>query len=534
MNMTNLNKNGEELIKGINRTVEKFESDEETISTSDQLLAVAYESTRNAVEFRSGHLVRQAAIVRILRRRLFLKQSSQEVASFLIKELIWAKYLKNNSVPVSKIVSIKNIVDKYRLAFSFTSEVGQSRNNLEKIKDENTLHGWLLELAGCEIEECLIFNPFPQLLINFVSESLQSRIELEGSDNEQLKDVQVYIATERVFAKNSEIFITYHLLKAFLPEWFQSKPEDIKNLFPKLIKVKGIIDADLNNPLGSDVKKKISKMVTPFNVIREVIIRNPKEFVEKVENQEEFDKLVKNLLTKLYAENRKRSRGAIIRSIIYIFLTKMILAIALELPYDLVTGRTNYLALGINLLFPPLLMVLLNARVATPGQENTEEILKKLREYLFGKTPVLPIYINKKEKTGGLINNIFLAIYTIFFIGIFVLIFQALSRLSFNIISKFIFIFFICVVSFFAYGVKRLSKDYVYQDDKEGIFSSLIDFIFLPILRVGQWLSSEVAKLNFLGLMLDFIIEAPLKALLEVIERWVHFVRAKKEEIFSE
>lgn len=532
--MTTLNENGDELIKGINQTVEKFESDEETISTSNQPLAVAYESARNAVEFRSDHLVRQAAIVRILRRRLFLKQPSQEVVSLLIKELIWAKYLKNGSVPVGRIVEIKNILDRYRLALSFTGETQQPKNNLEKIKDGNKLREWLLELAGCEIEERLVFNPVPQLLINFVSESLQSRIKLGESDGERLKDVQVYIATERAFAKNSEIFITYHLLKAFLSEWFQSKPEDTKELFPKLIKTKEMIDTDLNNPIGSDIKRQISKMVAPFNVVRELIIRDPKGFVKNVKNQEEFDKSVENLLVRLYAENKKKSTRAIMRSIIYIFLTKMILGMALELPYDLVTGRTNYLALSINLLFPPLLMVLLNARVTIPGRDNTDAILKKLKEYLFSNKFVLPIYISRKEKTRGLVNNIFLIIYTIFFIGIFVLIFQALTRLGFNIVSKFIFIFFICVVSFFAYGVKKLSKDYVYRDDKEGVFSSLIDFIFLPILRVGQWLSSEIAKLNFLGLMLDFIIEAPLKALLEVVERWVHFVRAKKEEIFSE
>ena len=79
-----------------------------------------------------------------------------------------------------------------------------------------------------------------------------------------------------------------------------------------------------------------------------------------------------------------------------------------------------------------------------------------------------------------------------------------------------------------------MSKDYVYQDRKEGVLSSLVDFIFLPILRVGQWLSAEVAKLNFLGLVLDFIIEAPLKAFIAVIDEWVRFVRTKKEEIFTE
>lgn len=41
------------------------------ISKTASTLAVIYESARNAVEFRAEHLIRQAAIERILKRRLF-------------------------------------------------------------------------------------------------------------------------------------------------------------------------------------------------------------------------------------------------------------------------------------------------------------------------------------------------------------------------------------------------------------------------------------------------------------------------------
>ncbi|OGM04154.1 hypothetical protein A2112_02090 [Candidatus Woesebacteria bacterium GWA1_42_12] len=37
-----------------------------------------------------------------------------------------------------------------------------------------------------------------------------------------------------------------------------------------------------------------------------------------------------------------------------------------------------------------------------------------------------------------------------------------------------------------------------------------------------------------LELPFDFFIEAPLKAFLEVVEEWIHFVRLKKEEIFTQ
>lgn len=509
-------------MRGVGYALKIIDNSEETISTTRAAssLAVAYEAARNAVEFRSEHLIRQAAIVRILRRRLFLGQSSQKVAPSLIRELIWAKYLKDDAVPVSKINVIEGIIDKYKIALSL-------------VKDKD-LNEWLLNLAGCEIEESLVFNPYPQLLINFVNGSLQPRIKIKGVEDEKFRDIQVYIAVERVFAKNSDIFITYHLLKGFYTEWFGLKPEETKESFSKLLEAKLSIDSDLKNPIGGSVKKQVSKMVAPFNVLREAVIRNPKDFVEKIGKEEEFGSFIKTLLSKLYSENRTKSTRAMVRSIVYIFLTKMILGVALELPYDLFIGRTNYVALGINLIFPPLLMFLLNARITTPGEENTALILEKMKEYLFSEKIGMVVEVGKKEKTKGVAYKILSVFYAIFFIGIFAGINYVLTKLDFNMVSKIIFVFFVCVVSFFAYRVKKMSKDYVYQDRKEGLIASLIDFIFLPILKVGAWLSTEVAKLNFLGLIFDFIIEAPLKAFLESIEEWIHFVSAKKEEIFTE
>ena len=66
------------------------------------------------------------------------------------------------------------------------------------------------------------------------------------------------------------------------------------------------------------------------------------------------------------------------------------------------------------------------------------------------------------------------------------------------------------------------------------MFTSLMDFLFLPFIKVGQWISIQITYLNVLTFIFDFIIEAPLKAFLEVTEEWIHFIRLKKEEIFTQ
>jgi hypothetical protein len=520
--MANLNQNASDFAKGINFALKKVSASEDTIKTTNaaSTLAVVYEAARNAVEFRSEHLIRQAAIVRILRRRLFLGQKSTKLSTLLIRELIWARYLKDDFVPVSRAESIEKIIDKYQIALGET-------------KDRD-LSEWLINLAGCEIEESLVFNPYPQILINFTVQSLQSRIEISEVTDENLKDIQVYIATERAFARNSEIFITFHLFKALFPEWLGKDPSQVKDFFPKLLAIKKEIDANLAYHLAPAVKREVSKMAAPFNVIREMVIRNPEGFLKDIENKEVFDKSAREALEILYEENRGKLMRASTRSIIYIFLTKMVFGLALELPFDLFIGKTNYLALGVNLLFPPSLMFLLNAGIKTPGEDNTKRIMDRMNEYIYGIDVPKVTEVGRRKKTTSMFEKVFLIIYSLLFIGIFAFVVWGLHSMHFNPVSQIIFIFFLCVVSFFAYRVRSISRDYVYQETKEGFFSSLIDFIFLPTVRVGQWLSVQIARLNVLGFIFDFIIEAPLKAFLEVIEEWVHFVRIKKEEIFTE
>ena len=107
---------------------------------------------------------------------------------------------------------------------------------------------------------------------------------------------------------------------------------------------------------------------------------------------------------------------------------------------------------------------------------------------------------------------------------------MALAALHFNIVSQGIFIFFVALVVFFAYRIRQSTKDYEILN-RQGALEPVFDFLFLPILRAGHMLSREIARLNVLLFFFDFILEAPLKVIFEVVEEWIRFVRVKKEEI---
>jgi hypothetical protein len=67
--------------------------------------------------------------------------------------------------------------------------------------------------------------------------------------------------------------------------------------------------------------------------------------------------------------------------------------------------------------------------------------------------------------------------------------------------------------------------------EKTSFFTPIVDFFFMPILSLGKVFSEGVSKLNFFTFIFDFIIEAPFKLIIEVIEEWISFVKQKKEEI---
>jgi hypothetical protein len=98
-------------------------------------------------------------------------------------------------------------------------------------------------------------------------------------------------------------------------------------------------------------------------------------------------------------------------------------------------------------------------------------------------------------------------------------------------VSSAIFLFFLCVVSFFAYRLRLNAREYVVMREQESLRTVLVDIFMLPILRAGQYLSMQVSRINIFVLFFDFIIEAPFKTLLNTLEELFAYLKEKKEEL---
>ncbi|RKX92141.1 MAG: hypothetical protein DRP84_10520, partial [Spirochaetes bacterium] len=186
-----------------------------TIHVDEVVSRVAsfYEKIRGVIDWREEHLLRKAAIERILKRRLFLRKDGKELAEPLVYELIRGGHFPNDKIPESKIKDVQKIIDKY----VFFLEKSPSSEERQKLN----LYDWLSSIAACEIEEILSPPIRENALIEYMEEEMRKRIKVNEklSLSEEEKNIQIYIAVQKALFKLDPPIISFHLLKRKFPNW---------------------------------------------------------------------------------------------------------------------------------------------------------------------------------------------------------------------------------------------------------------------------------------------------------------------------
>jgi hypothetical protein len=294
------------------------------------------------------------------------------------------------------------------------------------------------------------------------------------------------------------------------------------------------MDYYLYHPLRYKLGRISKKYGIYFVILRDVLQNNQDQIDQIITHPRLLEEKISEVCEKRYKEIRIKVVRAVIRSIIYIFITKMTLALLIEVPIDYILEQgLNYYSLLINILFPPFLMFVISLFIRLPRKRNTEKIIKEVKEIVYQHEEIEKrFHIRSKTGRSSFTNFFFNLFYFITYGITFGVVVWFLIKLDFNILSGTIFIFFLCLVSFFAITIRLRARELIVLDSKEGIINFLFDLFTLPIVRMGQWLSIKLSKINIFVFFLDFVIEAPLKIILEVVERWFSFVREKKEEIY--
>ncbi len=484
-------------------------------------LAAAYEKLRNAMEYREDEVILRAAIERILKRRLLLGGNAKTTAEPLVREVIWARYMPENTVSEAIVPKVEESIDMY-LQFRF-------KVLKQKALPEAVVNEWTYQLISSDIENIVNPNPEKETLANFMFQILKEHVEIPD-DTEETTNAQVYIAVRRAFARDDVAFLRYHLFRLYFGKLTKENVDEIAASFPKGYKE---IMYELTYPKRERIFAYVKRRAAAFLILEDVFRANKGHILSLIENDDELEKAVSLACDARYKSIAAKVRRAIVRSILFILLTKVIFAFAVEGTYDrFVYGQIQWLSLLLNTSVPPLLMLIVSFFIRTPGEENSKRIFSYIQEILFSDAPRIggTLVVKKAGDKPSAMDITFNLLWLFAFVLSFGGVIYILAKLQFNIASQFVFLFFLAIVSFLSYRISLIANLYS-VGDRQGLITPLVDFLFMPVVRVGRQLTQEIGRFNFIIFIFDFLIETPFKVMFAFFEQWFHFLHAKREEL---
>lgn len=492
-----------------------------------------YEKLRNSVDFKEVHLLRRFAIERNLRRRLLLETLKPQIAKGLIEDLIRSRYLPNNALPEKFILQVAHIIKRYNDLFLLL-------NDLYHTSERKKYFDWLVGIEACEIDMLLSPETIADSVIETMYQAIKPRIKFSGTSVDEVrvreKNVQLYIAIHKSLVKSDDTIIAYHLFNLYFPDWQQADENLIKVVAANFVSIHRTLQHHLKHPYQKKLLSTIKEDVVTFKILYELILLKGDDLADLLADPDQFLAEAKILIHQKYKIVGNKIRQSSIRAIIYIFITKMTMALIFELPYEVyVVKELHYLPLIINVLLPPLLMFLITLTIVPPAKENTNKILDNLHNIIYGepKQSLLCKLSVKYNQNWGF-RTFYYSMFTTLYILVFGAIIMVLQNLKFNILSGTLFFFFLTMVSFFALKIRATAKEYKVLQKKVGLLSFLIDFFSLPIVYAGRWLSTKFKKINVFAFVMDYIIEAPFKIFIATFEDWLGFLKDKKEGMYHD
>jgi hypothetical protein len=344
----------------------------------------------------------------------------------------------------------------------------------------------------------------------------------------------LFTAIEIAYRKSDTAYKRYHLFSLFYKPLSQQSEKDLEKIIANIPEVFKKIDDNISSRNVEILTRFVRKQLPPYLILFSLLKDNEKEAEIILKNKGLLWSKVEQIARDKYAQVKDRLNGLAIRSLIYIFLTKMFFALLIEVPVSqMIYNDIHMLAIAVNSIAPPIFMLLIILSVSVPDDNNTKRLFFRIiniidKDDSFENSTA---FIAKKVKQKRPLLSIgFTILYISTFLVTLYVIHQGLKLIHFNLLSESLFIFFISVVAFFAYRIKQIANMYRLIE-KTSFFTPIVDFFFMPILSLGKVFSEGVSKLNFFTFIFDFIIEAPFKLIIEVIEEWISFVKQKKEEI---
>jgi hypothetical protein len=483
--------------------------------------AVLYEKLRYLVDYKDENTIRRSAIERILRRAIVI-ENRDDVGTLLLRELVSAGYLPNDSVPEREAGTLSAFVDAYRSAFPKLSQK-ITLTETEKV---------LLSLMASEIEAYLYPSLVNEAAADAFFQTVKERVRCVGEIYADELDIQLYIAARRSLLREDDESVAYALwcrsIGAVSGTLDASKAVAIHGDVADIILH---IRASLRHRIGPMLMSKIKNDAICFNVITELVRLSPADPKAFFNDPKVLKDQAESFLSSKYKVENSRVMQSSIRAVAYIFCTKILIALALEVPYDMFfVGRFDYVPLGINVVFHPFLLFLITRNIKLLGEDNTKRVIDRIETIVYGGE-AKPVTVKYKASVGGL-DLFFGVLYGIMFLASFGFIVWVLTLLHFNPVGILLFLLFLALVSYFGLRIRYNAQRWRFNVAEDRILLLIWSFLTLPVIRAGRWLTEKFSTVNIFIFVLDVIIEAPFKLALKLADLFILFLKDKKEETY--
>ena len=493
-----------------------------TVNILVSRVASWYEKLRTAMDYGNEETILRRAIERILKRRLFMDADPRSLAEDLVRELLWARYFEDGTMPES-------IIDKVAASIKLYLKL---RENIltKKVLPNDAIYECIIQLLSCEIDYILKPNTEKEAMANFMFQVFRNTVDIVD-DSKQTRDVQVFIAVRKNFARDDIAFLRY---KLFSQMFGRLSEQNFDQVVMDFAKVQKEIKYQLTYPRKDRIFNHVKKQTPAFLIFYDILMAEQEHIRILARNSEDFKEKVFADCDKRYKNIKGKVTTAIIRSFVFILFTKAFIAFFIEGSFESIFyGQIQWAVMGINVFVPPLLMVGVGLMIKTPNAKNSARILFDIQKLLFEENPQIVSNISiklKPDTTHSMKDFIFSILWILSTLLVFGLIVSLLSKLHFNPLSQSVFIFFIAIISFLTYRIYQTANLYTVIT-RQGLLSPIIDFFFVPIISVGRKFTEGIAQINFILIIIDFIIEAPFKGLVGFFEQWFMFVANKREEL---
>jgi hypothetical protein len=483
-----------EAARSYDAAIREYNAQGQTVHVPDtgKAISSAYEQLRNAAEYAEEHLVLQRAIKRFYKRTLFiLKRKPEDIGQELILELVQAGYLGDGNIGMKTAESISQLATDYAQIY-----------RTESMLNPHTYH---LAVAGFTYQHFLQHLPKNQ----FVKSP-------EESDDYY---VALYIAVHQALLKSDLDVVRADLLNMFI-----QNADDIHTYITWNERIQELYGAQLTRRL----RRIVIKNEAPFRILKSLAEDLP-TLPDLLPHRDQFMSTFGMQIDSEYRRTEKRLNRGLVKSIVFLVITKTIIGISIEVPFDLyVYGTVILMPLIINLLFPPIYMASIRFGLIMPAGSDARATREFMDQMLYGDGAPRLSLLTRTKQYSAMAQLTYALLFLVPF-GITVLLLQ---RLRFNPLQMIIFFVFFSTASFLGYRLSGMVRELKMGRKETRVLAIFWDFFYLPFIILGQWLAGKYARVNIIGTFLDTIIELPLKTVLRLIRQWIRFLNEKHDELY--